>query len=53
LPALCAATAASPKYGLWGGENEEQRVVAGFNLPAPVGIKRLDRASHASERQSA
>jgi WhiB family transcriptional regulator, redox-sensing transcriptional regulator len=29
------------EYGFWGGENEEERVNAGFALPAPIGIKRL------------
>jgi WhiB family transcriptional regulator, redox-sensing transcriptional regulator len=29
------------EYGFWGGENEEQRVDAGYNLPAPVGIRRI------------
>jgi WhiB family transcriptional regulator, redox-sensing transcriptional regulator len=28
------------EYGFWGGENEESRVLAGYSLPAPIGIKR-------------
>lgn len=28
------------EYGVWGGENEEERVSAGFRLNAPVGIRR-------------
>jgi WhiB family redox-sensing transcriptional regulator len=32
------------QYGFWGGENEEARVAAGFRLPAPIGVRRKDRA---------
>ena len=27
------------EYGLWGAENEADRVRAGFSLPAPVGVR--------------
>jgi WhiB family transcriptional regulator, redox-sensing transcriptional regulator len=29
------------EYGLWGGENEEQRVAAGCSPPAPIGVSRV------------
>lgn len=29
------------EYGFWGGENEEERVAAGYRLPAPIGVKRV------------
>lgn len=28
------------EYGVWGGENEEERVQAGFRLNAPVGVRK-------------
>ena len=31
------------EYGVWGGENEEERVAAGFRLNAPVGVPRPNR----------
>ena len=27
------------EYGVWGGENEEERVAAGFRLNAPIGVR--------------
>ena len=36
----------STEYGVWGGENEEERYLAGFNLPRYAGInitRRLQR----------
>ncbi len=29
------------EYGIWGGENEEERVSAGYSLMAPVGARHL------------
>ena len=29
------------EYGMWGGENEEERVLAGFSLHAPIGTRHL------------
>jgi WhiB family transcriptional regulator, redox-sensing transcriptional regulator len=29
------------EYGIWGGENEEERVLAGFSLHAPIGTRHL------------
>jgi WhiB family transcriptional regulator, redox-sensing transcriptional regulator len=29
------------EYGIWGGENEEERVLAGYALHAPIGIRHL------------
>lgn len=37
------------EYGVWGGENEEERVRAGFNLHVPIGLRRL-RAERAASR---
>ena len=28
------------EYGVWGGENEEERVRAGYRLTAPVGVRK-------------
>jgi Transcription factor WhiB len=28
------------EYGFWGGENEAERVAAGYSLNAPVGVRR-------------
>jgi WhiB family transcriptional regulator, redox-sensing transcriptional regulator len=28
------------EYGFWGGENEAERVAAGYRLNAPVGVRR-------------
>ena len=28
------------EYGVWGGENEEKRVRAGYRLNAPVGVRK-------------
>ena len=28
------------EYGVWGGENEEERVQAGYRLNAPVGVRK-------------
>jgi WhiB family transcriptional regulator, redox-sensing transcriptional regulator len=28
------------EYGVWGGENEEERVGAGYRLNAPVGVRK-------------
>jgi WhiB family transcriptional regulator, redox-sensing transcriptional regulator len=28
------------EYGFWGGENEAERVTAGYRLNAPVGVRR-------------
>lgn len=28
------------EYGVWGGENEEERVMAGYRLNAPVGVRK-------------
>jgi len=33
------------EYGIWGGENEEQRMRAGYALMAPVGTRHLRRVS--------
>ena len=30
------------EYGFWGGESEIERHLAGFLLPAPVGIRHLE-----------
>ena len=27
------------EYGLWGGENEEERHLAGFTIAAPIGVR--------------
>jgi WhiB family redox-sensing transcriptional regulator len=27
------------EYGFWGGENEEQRHMAGYTVAAPIGIR--------------
>ena len=29
------------EYGIWGGENEEERVSAGYSLMAPIGTRHL------------
>jgi WhiB family transcriptional regulator, redox-sensing transcriptional regulator len=29
------------EYGIWGGENEEERVLAGYSLHAPIGTRHL------------
>jgi WhiB family transcriptional regulator, redox-sensing transcriptional regulator len=29
------------EYGIWGGENEEERVLAGYALHAPIGTRHL------------
>lgn len=29
------------EYGIWGGENEEDRVTAGYSLMAPIGTRHL------------
>lgn len=29
------------EYGIWGGENEEERVLAGYSLMAPIGTRHL------------
>ena len=29
------------EYGIWGGENEEERVAAGYSLMAPIGTRHL------------
>jgi WhiB family transcriptional regulator, redox-sensing transcriptional regulator len=36
------------EYGIWGGENEEERVRAGFSLHAPIGTRHLQRERRAS-----
>jgi WhiB family transcriptional regulator, redox-sensing transcriptional regulator len=28
------------EYGVWGGENEEERVQAGYKLNAPIGVRK-------------
>ena len=33
------------EYGFWGGESEEQRTVAGFAVPNPIGGRRRRAAS--------
>jgi WhiB family transcriptional regulator, redox-sensing transcriptional regulator len=35
------------EYGIWGGENEEQRVLAGYSLIAPIGTRSIKRAKAA------
>jgi WhiB family transcriptional regulator, redox-sensing transcriptional regulator len=52
--ALCPASAecreygrVNHEYGVWGGENEEERVTAGYRLNAPVGVPRPPRHSGA------
>jgi WhiB family redox-sensing transcriptional regulator len=32
------------EYGIWGGENEEERVLAGYSLIAPIGTRNIRRA---------
>jgi WhiB family redox-sensing transcriptional regulator len=27
------------EYGFWGGESEEERHLAGFTVPAPIGVR--------------
>jgi len=27
------------EYGLWGGENEEERHIAGYTMAAPIGVR--------------
>jgi WhiB family redox-sensing transcriptional regulator len=49
--AICASCAvmhrcreygrANHEYGIWGAENEEERVLAGFSLHAPIGTRHL------------
>ena len=44
------------EYGLWGGESEEERHLAGFTLAAPIGLRarhhvEAKRATRASEPQ--
>jgi WhiB family redox-sensing transcriptional regulator len=34
------------EYGFWGGENEEQRHMAGYTVAAPIGIRA--RATHSA-----
>ena len=29
------------EYGLWGAENEDERHMAGYRLPAPIGVRAL------------
>ena len=29
------------EYGLWGAENEDERHMAGYHLPAPIGVRAL------------
>ena len=29
------------EYGIWGGENEEERVAAGYSLMAPIGTRHV------------
>jgi WhiB family redox-sensing transcriptional regulator len=37
------------EYGFWGGENEEERHMAGYELTAPIGVRvRLAREQAAS-----
>jgi WhiB family redox-sensing transcriptional regulator len=46
---LCASCAVEPQcrgfartnreYGLWGGESEEERHLAGFTVAAPIGVR--------------
>ena len=36
------------EYGIWGGENEEERVLAGFALHAPIGTRHLAAMRQAS-----
>jgi WhiB family redox-sensing transcriptional regulator len=31
------------EYGIWGGENEEERVLAGYSLIAPIGTRTIKR----------
>jgi WhiB family transcriptional regulator, redox-sensing transcriptional regulator len=40
------------EYGVWGGENEEDRVAAGYRLNAPVGVPRPPRNSDARSLNS-
>src|SRR6056297_9783 len=36
------------EYGYWGGENEEDRHLAGFTVTAPIGVRaRLEKQQHA------
>jgi WhiB family transcriptional regulator, redox-sensing transcriptional regulator len=35
------------EYGIWGGENEEERVLAGYSLIAPIGTRSIKRAKAA------
>ncbi len=35
------------EYGIWGGENEEERVRAGYSLHAPIGTRHLQRERRA------
>jgi WhiB family transcriptional regulator, redox-sensing transcriptional regulator len=32
------------EYGIWGNENEEERVLAGYSLIAPIGTRNIRRA---------
>ncbi|MGD9796225.1 MAG: WhiB family transcriptional regulator [Acidimicrobiia bacterium] len=45
------------EYGMWGGENEEERVLAGYALHAPIGTRHLAairrEAQHAAGPQIA
>jgi WhiB family redox-sensing transcriptional regulator len=36
-PALTARD--NREYGFWGGENEEERHLAGYELTAPIGVR--------------
>ena len=53
-PASCANRADSSladnrEYGFWGGENEEERHLAGYELTAPIGVRvRLAREESAA-----
>ena len=43
---LCQTYARTHReHGFWGGESEDERVIAGFAPPHPVGASRLRRAA--------
>jgi WhiB family redox-sensing transcriptional regulator len=33
------------EYGFWGGESEEDRVLAGYAVPWPIGVRRRSVAT--------
>ena len=33
------------EYGFWGGESEEDRVLAGYSVPWPIGVRRRSIAN--------